>query len=132
MDSGAGAGGREDSGVERKGFKRQEEEAYALVDERTVRRRRLVRQSSSATSLNASGTLKSLFEVLNLSRVNALRATVKRHSDTISKLLLLCKESLERHTTIESAFWACRDALMEVSAVFTYTAVELANKITIS
>lgn len=53
--------------------------------------------------------------MMNTSRVNALRTSVQRHSDAVSKLLLFSKETLDRRATIESAFRACRDAFMEVS-----------------
>ncbi|KAL6418568.1 hypothetical protein ACFW04_012005 [Cataglyphis niger] len=63
-----------------------------------------------------------------------LRATVNRHTDAVSKLLLSSKETLEKRRIIESAFRACRDAFMEVSTVLTsliderstsYTAVDI-------
>lgn len=95
MENGAGAGGQKGSGVGTRG---------------------LTRQSNSASNLN-TGISERSFEVLNASRVNALRATVDRHSDTVSKLLLASKESLEKKAIIEAAFRACRDAFMEVSTV---------------
>lgn len=85
------------------------------LDDSGVGRRGLARQSSSATI--ASGMLKRSFDVLNSSRVNALRATVDRHTDTVSRLLLSSKETLDRRAVIKSAFRACRDAFMEVSTV---------------
>ena len=122
MDSGAGAGGRENSAVGRKGPVRQMDSSVGSggQDGSAVSKRGLTRKSSSASSLNTSGTQESSFEALNLSRVKSLKATVERHSDIISKLMLSSKESLEKRTTIESAFRACRDAFMEISTVFTY------------
>lgn len=96
MDAGVGIGGQDDNGVGRRG---------------------LARQSSNANILNTSGTLERSFDVLNSSRVNALRATVDRHTDAVSRVLLSSKETLDRRVVIESAFRACRDAFIEVSTV---------------
>lgn len=68
MDAGVGAGGQNDNGVGR---------------------RELTRQSSSASLLNSSGmSERTNIDVINSSRVNALRATVQRHSDAVSRQLL--------------------------------------------
>lgn len=97
MDNGVGAQGRGDSDVGRRG---------------------LVRTSSGAAILNSSGgPERGVAETLNYSRVNALRATVMKHSESVYKLLLSSKETLERRSTIEAVFRACRDAFLEVSAV---------------
>ena len=122
MDSGVGASGRVNSGAGRKGLVTQTDRGVDIggQDDSGVERRGLTRQSHSSSSLNNSSMQESSFEALNLSRVNALKATVESHSDLISKLMLSSKESLEKRTTIESAFRACRDAFMEVSAVFTF------------
>ena len=82
MDTGAGAGGREDSGVNKKGLPRQ----------------------ASGAAISNSGMLERSFEVLNTSRVNALRATIERHSDSISRLLLTCKESADRRAIMSRHF----------------------------
>lgn len=63
--------------------------------------------------------LESSFEALNISRVSALRIMIERHRDTVSRILLTRKESLEKRSMIESAFRACRDAFVEMSDVFT-------------
>lgn len=60
---------------------------------------------------------RSSLDAMNSSRVNALRASVNRHSDSLSRLLLSSKETLVKRTAIEAAFRTCRNAFMEVSAV---------------
>lgn len=65
----------------------------------------------------SSGIPERSFEVLNSSRVNALRATVDRHSDTVSRVLLTSKETLKKKAIIEAAFRACRDTFIEMSTV---------------
>lgn len=89
------SGGPNDSGVESRGLTKQ----------------------FSATNLNISGMSERAFDVMNISRVNALRATVCRHSDALAGLLLSCKELKEKKVIVESAFRACRDAFMEVATV---------------
>ncbi|XP_050456456.1 uncharacterized protein LOC126854106 [Cataglyphis hispanica] len=103
MEAGVGAGGQADSGVGRRG---------------------LTRQSSSTALLNLSGMSErannaNSTDAMNSSRVNALRATVNRHTEAVSRLLLSSKETLEKRGIIESAFRAYRDAFMEVSTVLT-------------
>ncbi|KAL6419272.1 hypothetical protein ACFW04_014001 [Cataglyphis niger] len=56
-------------------------------------------------------------DAMNASRVNVLWATVNRHTDAVSKLLLSSKETLEKREIIESAFRVCREAFMEMSTV---------------
>lgn len=91
---GGGASGRRrvDSGVGKRG-----------QDDRGVGGRGLVRQSSGAI-LNACGPERSNIEAMNSSRVNALRASIHRHSDAISKLLLSSKESLEKDLQLSPLF----------------------------
>lgn len=95
MEDGTEGGGQDDNGVASRG---------------------LTRQSASATNLNISGISERQAGIINVSRVNALRASINRHSDAASKALLASKESLNNRTAIESAFHACRDAFMEVSS----------------
>lgn len=79
-------------------------------------KRRLTRQSSSAAILNLSGGSERVpIDARNSSRVNALRASVNRHTDI--EILLSSKETVEKRAIIESAFRVCRDAFMEVSVV---------------
>ena len=82
-----------------------------------VGKRGLRRQTSGASILNLSGGSERSSDAVNASRVNALRASVNRHADSIAKVLLSSKDSLEKRSTIESAFRACKDAFTEVSAV---------------
>ncbi|XP_011861446.1 PREDICTED: uncharacterized protein LOC105558396 [Vollenhovia emeryi] len=80
-----------------------------------------MRRSSSAallkTHLENSGTLEKSVEALNVSRVSALRASIERHSDMISRALLTSKDTANNRATIEAAFRACREAFLEVSTV---------------
>ncbi|CAL1671737.1 unnamed protein product [Lasius platythorax] len=76
-----------------------------------------IRRSSSAALLNTSGTLEKSIEALNVSRVNALRASIERHSDMVSRALLASKKTANNRATIEAAFRACREAFLEVSTV---------------
>lgn len=97
MDVSAGSGEREDSGVGRRG---------------------LPRQSSGASLSGPSGMSERLSGgTLISSRVNALRAAVNGHADSVAKFILSSKESLEKRTNAESAFRACKDAFLEVSAI---------------
>ncbi|XP_020297161.1 uncharacterized protein LOC109861773 [Pseudomyrmex gracilis] len=57
---------------------------------------------------------------INVSKINALRVSVDRNSDVISKLLLSSKETVEKRSLIESAFRACREAFIEVSTVLAH------------
>ncbi|KAL6421187.1 hypothetical protein ACFW04_013740 [Cataglyphis niger] len=84
MDAGIGAGRQVDSGVGRRGLKRQ---------------------FSSTTLLNHSGmSERANIDAINASRVNALMATVNRYTGAVSKLLLSIKETLEKRGIIESVF----------------------------
>ncbi|XP_024876853.1 uncharacterized protein LOC112457818 [Temnothorax curvispinosus] len=56
--------------------------------------------------------------VLNASKVNALRQSLNRHHDNVSRLLLTSKENLEKRTQIDSAFRACKEAFIELSAAY--------------
>lgn len=88
-------------------------------DDSGVGKRGLTRRYSSAAILNLSGgSDRSSIDTMNSSRVNALsRASVNRHSEAISRLLLSSKKTLDKRAIIESAFRACRDAFMEVWVV---------------
>lgn len=94
MEDGAGTSGRSDGGAGVKGLPRQ----------------------SSAARLNQSG-MRANYYAMNASRVNALRASVNRHTDSALEALLSSKEALAKKSTIEAAFRACRDVFLEVSAV---------------
>jgi len=55
---------------------------------------------------------------MNASKINALRQSINRHNDNVSKILLASKESLDRRTQIESAFRACKEAFIELSSAY--------------
>jgi len=44
-----------------------------------------------------------------------LRATVDRHCELVSRIILISKKTAKRRSQIDSALRACRDAFMEVS-----------------
>lgn len=95
MEDSVGAGGSDSSGVERRGLSKQ----------------------SSNSNLIPGMSERSGFDIMNASRVNALRATVNRHSDAAMKALLASKETLANKAVIEAAFRTCRDAFMEIATI---------------
>lgn len=77
--------------------------------------RTMTKQTSGSSIINMSERVN--IEAMNVSRINALRTSINRHSDTASKLLLSGKDTLERRATIESAFRVCRKIFQEISTV---------------
>ncbi|XP_020294518.1 uncharacterized protein LOC109860075 [Pseudomyrmex gracilis] len=65
----------------------------------------------------ASGSSIATNTRINVSKINALRASVDRHSDLVAKVLLSSKEHADKKSAIESAFRACKEAFVEVSSV---------------
>jgi len=78
-------------------------------------RKSLTKRISSASNL-ISANDKSF--AMNASKINALRQSVNRHNDNVSKILLTSKESLDKKTQIESAFRACKEAFIELSVAY--------------
>lgn len=76
-------------------------------------KRGLTKRSSTSNILSDRTT----FESMNVSRVNAFRATVDRHCELANRILLTSKEIAERRGQVDVAFRACRDAFLEVSTV---------------
>lgn len=67
--------------------------------------------------LNLSGILdKSANNIMNVSRINALRNSINSHNDTVAKILLPSKETAEKKLQIESAFRVCKEAFFDLSA----------------
>lgn len=64
--------------------------------------------------LNASGKSN----VINASRIFALKQSINIHHEGISKLLLSSKVSLEKRMQIESAFRFCKEAFLELSTAY--------------
>lgn len=123
MANGVDAGGPGGSGVEIDGLENDDEGSPGGRHPRGI----LPRQSSAA-SLNLSG-VSERYRV-DVSRVNALKASIDRHSDAIYKLLLGSKEHLDKRMQIESAFRVCRDAFIEVSSVLTNLLEEQSTVVT--
>lgn len=81
------------------------------------RTRRPVLRNTSASNLAATGRITQSYR-MSASRVDALRQSVNGHHDSISKLLLSSKESLEKRSQIEAAFRVCKEAFVELSAAY--------------
>lgn len=84
-----------------------------------VNKRSTARQTSN---LNVTGVSEVEVDgiVMNISRINALKASVCKQNDNISQILLSGKETLDRRSKIESAFRMCKEAFMEVTTVNSY------------
>lgn len=56
--------------------------------------------------------------ILSANRMGALKAALYRHNNAISKVLLGSKETLDKKKIIESAFRACKEAFLKLSAAY--------------
>lgn len=56
--------------------------------------------------------------VMNASRVNALRRSVNEHVNAVSRLLMTSKDSAEKRSQIGSSIRSCKEAFFELSAVY--------------
>lgn len=79
------------------------------------------RLTKHTSNLNVTGVSEVEVDsiVMNISRINALKASVSKQND-ISKLLLSGRETLDKRSKIESAFRICKEAFMEVTTVLTH------------
>lgn len=68
---------------------------------------KLIRQSSDSN--------------LKISRVNALKKSVTQQHDGVAQILLGSKETVERKKLIEAAFRVCKEAFLEVAALYLGT-----------
>lgn len=81
-------------------------------------KRTLTKRHSSS---NLSGMLeRSTGNVMNVSRINALRNSISVHNDAVAKILLSSKESAEKKQQIESAFRVCKEAFFDLSSACLY------------
>lgn len=102
--------GSDDIGVEKGGLSKGSEDTG-------VEKRGLSKQTSFTNLLPGMSERCDLINLsrMNVSRVNALRASINRHTDNIVQTLLTSKETKPNRAVIEASYRACRDAFMEVS-----------------
>lgn len=84
----------------------------------------LTRRASSVSLAIDNMSERFTVGVMSVSKIHALRKSVMRQHDSVAKILLACKESLDKKAIIESAFRACKEAFLEVSAVLLHTLEE--------
>jgi len=56
--------------------------------------------------------------IMNAPRLATLKQTINIHNDTIAKLLLSSKETLQKRSIIKSAFHVCKEAFLELSTTY--------------
>jgi len=58
--------------------------------------------------------------IMTVSKINALRASIGKHEEVLTRIMLTSKESADRRTRIESAFRVCKEAFLDVSSVLAH------------
>lgn len=101
-----------------------ETECGGSLDENKNKNKSLVKYISATNLLAMDRSCN-----MNASRINALRQSINRHNDNVSRILLTSKESLEKRAQIESAFRVCKETFLELSTAFLDLQV---NKMSVS
>lgn len=86
-------------------------------------RRSLAKRPSSSNILGE----RTAFESINISKINALRASVNRQYELASRIILTSKETAKRRGQVDTALRVCRDAFLEVSTVLVNLLDEKSN-----
>lgn len=79
-----------------------------------------VNKRITASDLNVTGVSEVGGVVMSISKIKALIASICKHQDNVSKILLASKETLERRSQIETVFRMYKEAFIEMSTVLTH------------
>ncbi|XP_020297471.1 uncharacterized protein LOC109862001 [Pseudomyrmex gracilis] len=66
--------------------------------------------------------------IMSVSKINALRASISKHEETFTRLMLSSKDTIERKAQIESAFRVCKEAFLDVSSVLAHLLEEKSSE----